>query len=232
MSCQTDLTVTFETKVGKVNGKVYKLGDKYVAEFLGIPYAKQPIGHLRLKPLEPLEEKLDHEESPFLAHKPGKASVQIQDIQKGSFWETKIETGEDCIFLNIYVPLGSNPENFDKNQDNNFPVFFHIHGGGFKIGSGSESTYNLSSFVARHDCVGVNINYRLDMLGFLSCPPAIPHNLGFLDQQFALKWVNENVSGFGGDPGRVTIYGCSAGLFLSINDLSHELYPFFVSNFC
>jgi len=93
----------------------------------------------------------------------------------------------------------------------NIRFFFHIHGGGFSIGSGSETWYNLSSFAARHDVVGVNLNYRLNILGFLSYPPLIENNLGFKDQRVALKWVHDNIANFGGDPEKVTLYGCSAG---------------------
>ena len=208
MAEETDMSLTLETPVGKINGKVVKMDGKYVGEFLGIPYSKQPIGDRRFKFLEPLDEKLDHKVSPFLAHRKGNSAVQLQ---QGKFWDTKMPVGEDCIYLNIYTPLGSEPENFQKLSESKLPVLFHIHGGGFKIGSGSEPMYDLSFFAVRHDIVCVNINYRLDMLGFLSYPGVIEDNLGLKDQQVALKWTHENISAFGGDQDRVTIYGCSAG---------------------
>ena len=211
MAEETDLTVTLDTPQGKINGKVVKIGDKYVGEFLGIPYAKQPIGDRRFKLLEPLDEKLDHETSPFLAHKSGNSSVQTH---QGKFFNTRQPIGEDCIFLNIFTPLGSDPEKLKQRSQEKLAVLFHIHGGGFKIGSGSEPMYQLSFFAARHDIVCVSINYRLDMLGFLSYPGVIEDNLGLKDQRMAMKWTQENIAAFGGDPDRVTIYGCSAGKLL------------------
>ncbi len=204
---------TIETSLGKITGRVIDIGDQKVCQFLGIPYAKQPIGRLRFQPLEALDVKLDAEKCPFEAVSYGK--VAMQEVGT-SFMSTKHAISEACIHLNIYINItGRELNSTDTDSlslvNENKPVLFHIHGGWFLMGSGSEPYNDLSALVARQDVVGVNINYRLNTFGFLSCPPAIPDNLGLLDQQFALKWVNSNIAQFGGNPDNVTLLGCSAG---------------------
>ena len=86
-----------------------------------------------------------------------------------------------------------------------------IHGGAFTIGSGSEDYYNGANLASRGDVVIVTINYRLGALGFLNLPALGQTNFGMRDQVAALKWVQDNIANFGGDPGNVTIFGESAG---------------------
>ena len=86
-----------------------------------------------------------------------------------------------------------------------------IHGGAFTIGSGSENYYDGSNLVSRGDVVVVTINYRLGAFGFLNLPALGETNFGMRDQVAALRWVQENIANFGGDPGNVTIFGESAG---------------------
>lgn len=205
--------VDVQTNFGKIRGVIRDVGkDSKVACFLGVPYAKQPVGPLRFRRLEPLDSKLDNGDgSPYMATKYGASSIQT----KTTFFSTQLDMAEACIYLNIYVNLGGS---FGQCQDvseilggRNQPVFFHIHGGAFIRGSGSEPYYNMTYFAAKHDAVCISINYRLSTLGFLSYPGAIEENLGLLDQQFALKWTHDNVGSFGGDVDNVTIFGCSAG---------------------
>ena len=190
-----------ETSLGFLRGEVVSAPNgKNIVKFLGIPYAQQPVGELRFKPLQPMTPPLGTKDQPFLASKHGPAALQELDTEIS----TVLPTGEDCIHLNIYVPM----EIIDKADSN---VFFHIHCGGFLVFSGSEPVFDMTNFVARHNCVGVSFNYRLGLLGFLSMPPLIEHNLGLKDQQFALKWTHEHIGSFGGDPKKITLYGCSAG---------------------
>lgn len=105
---------------------------------------------------------------------------------------------EDCHFLNIWTPPGTTAQS-------GLPVLFWIHGGGFLTGSGSASWYNGANLSAR-GAVVVTINYRLGVFGYLGS-----RNLGLLDQITALRWVNANISAFGGNPGNVTVFGESAG---------------------
>ena len=188
-----------ESSAGTICGKIFEANGKRVAKFLGVPYAKQPIGSLRFKPLEPLDLPIGTQDSPYEAFKVGPSPLQNVKLAYGS----ECAIGEDCIYLNIFMPL--------EQSDAPKHVLFHIHGGGFQKGSGSEPMYDMSYCAAMHDAVCVSINYRLNVLGFLSLPPVIEENLGLKDQQMALKWVRDHIGSFGGDPNKVTIYGCSAG---------------------
>ncbi len=210
MAEKEEQKLTIDTTLGKITGKVVDIGDQKVCQFLGIPYAKQPIGKLRFQPLEPLDDKLDAEQSPFEALQHGKVAMQEVGI---NFMSTKHPISEECINLNICVNITGKDISSGMLSlvDENKPVLFHIHGGGFILASGSEPYFDVTNTVAKQDVVGVNINYRLNSFGFLSCPPAIEHNLGLLDQQFALKWVNSHITQFGGCADNVTLLGCSAG---------------------
>jgi para-nitrobenzyl esterase len=114
--------------------------------------------------------------------------------------------GDDSLNLNVWTP---------DPAASGLPVLVWIHGGAFNAGSGIEPVYDGRSF-ARHGVVCVTINYRLGAQGFLHLADHFPQfpdsgNLGILDQVAALRWVQANIAAFGGDPGRVTIAGESAG---------------------
>ncbi|KDR15588.1 hypothetical protein L798_10533, partial [Zootermopsis nevadensis] len=123
-----------------------------------------------------------------------------QDLMSGKF------TGsEDCLFLNVFTK--KLPEASEELK----AVMVWIHGGCYKGGSSSPVVYGPDHILAE-DVVLVTINYRLGLLGFLSLIEAgIPGNNGMKDQVLALRWVQRNIEHFGGDPGRVTIFGESAG---------------------
>lgn len=114
--------------------------------------------------------------------------------------------GEDCLYLNVWTP--------DGGAAGAKPVMVWIHGGAFM--AGSANPYDAAALAREGDIVVVTINYRIGVLGFVNFGdalglPAIPSNLGLRDQIAALEWVRDNIAGFGGDPGRVTICGQSAG---------------------
>ncbi|PIK53876.1 putative acetylcholinesterase [Apostichopus japonicus] len=166
--------------------------------YYGIPYAEPPVGDLRFKP--PVAKgKL---ESPFSASEIGKSCIQI-DPQVTGLPLTNEEMSEDCLFLDVIVPH-PRPEKA--------AVFFWIHGGGFTIGAGNMPLGGTIPLVSYGNLIAVSINYRLNAFGFMTTvDDLIPGNLGLRDQQLALKWVQENIEAFGGDPERVTIGGVSAG---------------------
>nr|QOV04255.1 esterase CCE70 [Tetranychus urticae] len=119
------------------------------------------------------------------------------------------KTGEDCLYLNIYVTEST----FNNSSNKLRPVLFWIHGGALTSGSGNADAEGIP-MVPLHDIIFVTINYRLNAFGFIYFgvnQPRIPQNIGFKDQLFALKWVHENIQMFGGDPNSVTISGESAG---------------------
>ncbi|HVW25281.1 MAG TPA: carboxylesterase family protein [Polyangiaceae bacterium] len=164
--------------------------------FKGIPYAAPPKGSLRWMP----PQKAAPLTGTFDATKFGSGCAQPQ-----SYFGTA-SNEEDCLFLNVYTPVGTGP----------YPVMVWIHGGAFLYGESTE--YDPTPLVAQ-GVVVVTLNYRLGMFGFLA-HPAIDNgagvastNFGLLDQQFALKWVQDNIESFGGDKGNVTIFGESAGGF-------------------
>ncbi len=113
---------------------------------------------------------------------------------------TEVGYSEDCLSLNVWTP----------DPDATRPVMVWIHGGGFRQGGAAHLLYDAAPLSARGDVVVVTINYRLGALGFLAHPD-LGANHGLLDQIAALRWVRDNIAGFGGDPGNVTIFGESAG---------------------
>lgn len=111
---------------------------------------------------------------------------------------------EDCLYLNIHTPQISTP-------NLKLPVMAYIHGGGFTYGSGNVESVGPDFLVPR-GVILVTINYRLGALGFLSLQtPECPGNNGLKDQNLALRWIQKNISAFGGNPDNVTLFGESAG---------------------
>ena len=164
--------------------------------FAGIPYAAAPVGPLRWQPpAPPVPWTTVHD-----ATRPGPRCVQDPGVDP----EFGHVTDEDCLTLNVWTPPLSSSQR---------PVMVWIHGGGFV--NGSSAIYNARWLAARGDIVVVTVNYRLGALGFLVHPALGPAgdigNYGLADQQAALRWVRNNIADFGGDPGKVTLAGESAG---------------------
>ncbi|XP_017753075.1 PREDICTED: venom carboxylesterase-6-like [Eufriesea mexicana] len=197
-SSQHDQYPRASTIMGTIRGyhKISRHGRKYEA-FEGIPYAQPPVGKLRFQPPKRARKWLD--ELPATK----KGSVCTQYLAEGAAINGDSVTGsEDCLYLNIYVPIG--------NRSNNLlPVLFWIHCGGFLTGSGNHMNESL---IMDYNVVLVTINYRLGPFGFLSTGDGVvPGNMGLKDQSLALHWVSQNIEEFGGDPKRITLMGFSAG---------------------
>ncbi len=184
-----------ETVYGKVSGT--EVTEK-VIRFANIPFAKAPVGELRFRAPQPpdrWEGVLDGTElGPVAVQSRGKAYAERQS--------------EDCLRLTLWTPgLDDKPR----------PVMVNIHGGGFTQGGATGPNVDGTQFAQRGDVVLVNIQYRLGALGWLYLDEfggeayRDAKNAGLLDQVLALRWVQENIARFGGDPGNVTIFGCSAG---------------------
>uniref|UniRef100_A0A1B6ECM7 Carboxylic ester hydrolase n=2 Tax=Clastoptera arizonana TaxID=38151 RepID=A0A1B6ECM7_9HEMI len=173
-----------------LEGKTLYNEGHYV-EFLGIPYAQPPVGPLRFKdpqPPKPIQGIL-------YAHSPSSECLQSYGNVSGS---------EDCLYLNVYTPKLPHIGFTLK------PVMVWIHGGAFKSGDGYSNSG--PEFLVARDVLLVTFNYRVGIFGFLSLEDDIlSGNYGLKDQTQALRWVQENIAQFGGDPKRVTIFGQSAG---------------------
>ncbi|MGW7542325.1 carboxylesterase/lipase family protein [Streptomyces sp. NPDC054770] len=168
------------------------------ARFLGIPYAKPPVGELRFAapvPPEPWTEPLD-------ATRYGPTAQRRPFILDGptTIPEPSIP-GDGVLNLNVFTP--------SPTPGADLPVLVWIHGGGYVAGSAASPWYDGSAF-ARDGIVLVSIGYRLGIEGFLHLDDA-PDNRGVLDWIAALTWVRDNIAAFGGDPGKVTVAGQSAG---------------------
>ncbi|XP_015927912.2 acetylcholinesterase-1 [Parasteatoda tepidariorum] len=198
-----------ETSSGPIVGKYVKVFDTDVAAFLGIPFAKPPIGEKRFAKPEPIGKW----ETPIFAN--AKPSSCVQFSSRDFHWIPKgINISEDCLYLNVWTPVHCNCNDFNK-----LPVLVWIHGGGFYAGSSTMDVYDGSIFSSYGDAVIVSVNYRLGIFGFLNAGiDQAPGNVGLFDQLLALKWINANIQNFGGDPNSITLFGESAGS-ISINDL-------------
>nr|XP_021191902.2 juvenile hormone esterase [Helicoverpa armigera]WRX05975.1 CCE020a [Helicoverpa armigera] len=192
---------------GRVRGVQRSAHGFKFASFLGVPYAKQPVGDLRFKELEALE----HWDDVFNATSEGPICFQT-DILYGRIMAPS-EMSEACIYANIHVPLHALPEFTDRQRDwtPGLPILVFIHGGGFAFGSGHQDLHGPEYLVSKNAIV-ITFNYRLNVFGFLSMNTTkIPGNAGLRDQVTLLRWVQRNAKHFGGDPNNVTIAGQSAG---------------------
>ncbi|XP_073653056.1 cocaine esterase isoform X8 [Tursiops truncatus] len=195
------------THTGQVRGSLVhvKNTDVGIHTFLGIPFAKPPLGLLRFAPPEPPESWSGIKDG--TSH-PAKclqdfASVKRMTLKLLNVTLPSTSMSEDCLYLNIYTPAHSH-------EGSKLPVMVWIHGGGFVMGMAS--TYDGSALAAFEDVVVVVIQYRLGLLGFFSTGDKhATGNWGYLDQVAALRWVQQNIIYFGGDPDHVTIFGASAG---------------------
>ncbi|WJV50206.1 carboxylesterase/lipase family protein [Streptomyces flavofungini] len=197
-------SVVVRTDAGRVRGRVTDEGRR----FLGIPYARQPVGALRWKEPRPV--------APWhgvrAATEFGNRCVQTASWDPG--YEKPSHT-EDCLALNVYAPAGrAGPAR--TTDDARRPVLVWLHGGGLTAGAGEDVV--PERFARTTGTVVVTVNYRLGALGFLASPAldgeasdGVSGNYGLLDQQAALRWVRANIGRFGGDPRRVTVAGESAG---------------------
>ncbi|CAH2220466.1 neuroligin-4, X-linked isoform X1 [Pelobates cultripes] len=218
-----------------------------VEQYLGVPYASPPTGERRFQPPEPPSSwtgvRNATQFAPVCPQFLDERSL-LNDMLP--IWFTaNLDTvvsyvqdqNEDCLYLNIYVPTedGANTKkqaddiaNNDRGEDEDIhdpnskkPVMVYIHGGSYMEGTGNMID---GSILASHgNVIVVTINYRLGVLGFLSTgDQAAKGNYGLLDQIQALRWIEENIGAFGGDPKRVTIFGSGAGAScVSLLTLSH-----------
>ena len=189
-----------ETSYGRVAGTVLESG---VHRFAGIPFAAPPVGRRRWRPPEPPEPWAGTRDASDF----GPPAVQVPGMLERLLGIRETDTSEDCLTLNVWTPSCSGRR----------PVMVWLHGGGFTSGAGSLPWYDGEALARRGDVVVVSVNYRLGALGFLHLGDlggerfAGSGNAGLADQLAALRFVATNAAAFGGDGGRVTVFGESAG---------------------
>ena len=174
--------------------------DRFIEVFRGIPYALAPVGPLRFAPPVPI--------SPWsgvrMTDRFGPMAPQVPGLLESMLDGGGVAVDEDnCLTLNVWTPACDH---------GNRPVMVWIHGGAFLTGGGAVSWYDGTRFATDGDVVVVTINYRLGVFGFLHLDDAPDSGTaGLADQIEALRWVQNNIAAFGGDPDRVTVFGESAG---------------------
>jgi para-nitrobenzyl esterase len=192
---------TVKIDTGKLEGK----SDGTISAFLGIPFAKPPVGDLRWKPpVKPAKWKGVRKATEF-----GSRCMQGRIYDDMIFRDPG--PSEDCLYLNVWTPA-----KLGKSKDK-LPVMVWIYGGGFAAGATSEPRQDGTN-LAKEGVVVVSMNYRLGIFGFFAHPELAKEsshnatgNYGLMDQSAALEWVKRNIAQFGGDPDNVTIFGESAG---------------------
>jgi para-nitrobenzyl esterase len=200
------------------SGKLQGVMDGDTRSFLGIPYAKPPVGDLRWKEPQPVEKWSDTRDATQF----GKRCAQLESTTL----QNAASDDEDCLYLNVWTRAKAGEK---------LPVMFWIHGGGNVNGSASEPVpfansgvfYSGKSLAENHGVVVVTFNYRLGVFGFFPHPALAggdhgSGNQGLLDQVAAMQWVKDNIEKFGGDPKNVTIFGESAG---SLDTCFHVASP-------
>jgi para-nitrobenzyl esterase len=206
-----------KTTNGLVQG--YMSGDLKI--FKGIPFAAPPVGELRWKAPQPVK----NWQGVLKCEKFSASPVQ-SDPKPFMMWTEEFITppgnlSEDCLYLNVWTP--------SKTGKEKLPVFVYIYGGGFSSGSAACAVYDGED-MAKNGIVFVSINYRVGIFGFLAHPALTAEspnkasgNYGLLDQVAALTWIKNNIEAFGGDPGKVTIAGQSAGSMSVCSLVSSQL---------
>ncbi|KFA68183.1 hypothetical protein S40285_09141 [Stachybotrys chlorohalonatus IBT 40285] len=178
--------------------------------FLGMPFAQPPLGKLRFRAPQSINETFKGER---FATNYGYSCRQFSQATN---------TSEDCLTVNVVRPAGE-PAKL-------LPVLVWIYGGGLYWGSSADPQYNLSGIVEvsqeiNEPIIAVSFNYRLGIWGFLQNLSLLREgsaNAGLLDQRLALQWVQENIAAFGGDPDRVVIWGESAGA----QSIAYHMYSY------
>lgn len=200
------ITGEYEQELAAVcsNGVFVAAGDGKIAAFRGIPFAKPPVGKLRWKAPVPVED----DSTVYEAYYNGKTPIQSEwHTEQASYYPQ----GEDCLYLNVWKNLSDKTENK--------PVMVFLHGGSYGWGGTADPMYDGKIFVGKNpDIILVTVGYRVGITGFVDLSyfeggedyPDAP-NLGILDQIEALRWIQKNISAFGGDPENVTVFGESAG---------------------
>ncbi len=198
--------------VTTASGQVQGIGEGGVCAWKGIPFATPPVGDLRWKAPQAMPAWSGVRDATAYGH---------FCMQGGGLFGGGGAPGagmsEDCLNLNIWRPKTQGSLRQTQGSPR-LPVMFWVHGGGYYTGAGNEPQYWGDRLAENGGVLVVTINYRLSVFGFMAHPGLREEDpnrstggYGTLDQVFALKWVKDNIAGFGGDPDNITIFGQSAG---------------------
>ncbi|XP_025835617.1 carboxylesterase 1C [Agrilus planipennis] len=211
---------------GTIMGKeISMIRTKTILAFLGIPYAQPPLENLRFAP--PVTNTLPSWDDIKNATQFAPACLQTEkDINKQDMPFLKIisnqtfETSEDCLYLNVFVPIGKPPTE-------KFATIIWFHPGNFT--TGNPAMWNPYELVFRHQVIVVTVAFRLNILGFFTTMDGeAPGNYGLMDQQAAMMWVKNNINIFGGNPDNICIMGYGTGALSvgihMVNSQSRELF--------
>jgi para-nitrobenzyl esterase len=198
-----------QTSNGKIQGTANKENTIHI--FKGIPFAASPVGDLRWKAPQPVQNWKGIKQCTAFSSSPMQNKPQPFFCWSEEFIAQPEPINEDCLYLNVWSTA--------KSKSVKQPVFLWIYGGGLSSGSANCAIYDGEE-MAKKGVIFVSINYRVGVFGFMAHPELSKEsgynasgNYGFLDQIAALKWVQKNITTFGGDPNNVTIAGQSAGAF-------------------
>ncbi|CAI9727860.1 cholinesterase 2-like [Octopus vulgaris] len=194
-----------DTTTGKINGSTISVQNFDLDVFLGIPFAKPPVGNLRFKRPEEIERWSGIKETKKYASSCEQPITDnSNDTADVDLWESNLS--EDCLYLNIWAPTEA------RKTRSNLTTMIWIYGGGFISGSSAKDVLDGRWLAVSQNIIVASINYRLGPFGFLSLnDERAPGNMGLLDQNLAIKWIRDNIASFGGDPDKLTLFGQSAG---------------------
>ena len=207
---------------GKIQGYTEVIDGVTVDIYLGIPFGTPPVGNLRFKAPQPVQNWTGILDA---THQPN-SCMQSLDTSFGRFsgvemWNANTNVSEDCLYLNIWVPRVT--------KSSKPPVMLWFYGGSYVFGSITLDVYDGRYLAAKNNVIVASMQYRLGVHGFLyTGREDAPGNMGLLDQQLAMKWIYENIAFFGGDNQRICLFGESSGA----SSISHHLlapssWPYF-----
>ncbi|KAH6847627.1 Alpha/Beta hydrolase protein [Chaetomium sp. MPI-CAGE-AT-0009] len=212
-ACDADLSV--KTKGGVIHG-TFDDATPDVRQFLGIPYARPPVGDLRFAPPQPAPPfgELDAKEMTpsCMQYTNSVPNIQTHEVLEYNLGGLNGSTGpisEDCLTLSIWAPRGK--------AKKNLPVIMFFYGGGFTVGGTNVPYLIPAEWIQRtQDHIVVSFNHRDNIFGYTNAAglPPDQRNPGLLDARLAIEWVRDNIASFGGDPTRIGLWGESSGAII------------------
>uniref|UniRef100_A0AAU6PBV9 Carboxylic ester hydrolase n=1 Tax=Protohermes xanthodes TaxID=1452977 RepID=A0AAU6PBV9_9NEOP len=209
-----------ETQSGLVRGFSKNVLGREVHVFVGIPFAKPPVGPLRFRkpvPVDPWHGILDANVLPNSCYQ--ERYEYFPGFEGEEMWNPNTNISEDCLYLNLWVPQRLRLRHHNEHTPRpRVPMLVWIYGGGYMSGTSTLDIYDADIVAATSDVIVASMQYRIGAFGFLylnrrfgSGSEEAPGNMGLWDQALAIRWLKDNAAAFGGDPELITLFGESAG---------------------